>query len=77
MHFVRQRQEPRPLTLRDHMLAPVGQLSINHARLGLMSPPMREFLFDSAFHAFDETKRPLVFAFIGWGLGVLGRAILK
>src|SRR5215475_2898667 len=45
--------------------------------LGLMSPPMREFLFDRAFHAFDETKRLLIFAFIGWGLGVLGRAILK
>src|ERR1700704_980992 len=45
--------------------------------LGLMSPPMREFLFDSAFHAFDEIKRPLIFAFIGWGLGLLSHAILK
>ena len=30
-HFLRQRQEPSPLTLRDGMLAPVGQLSIEHA----------------------------------------------
>jgi hypothetical protein len=29
---VRQRQEPNPLTLRDRMLAPVGQLFIKHAR---------------------------------------------
>lgn len=31
-HFVRQRQEPSPLTLRDRMLAPVGQLFIKHVR---------------------------------------------
>jgi len=45
--------------------------------LGLMSQPMREVLFDRVFHAFDEIKRPLTFAFIGWGLGLLSRAILK
>jgi hypothetical protein len=42
-----------------------------------MSPPMREFLFDSALHAFYEIKRPLIFALMGWGLGLLGRAFLK
>jgi len=45
--------------------------------LGLMSPQMCGFLFDGALHAFDEIKRPLTFALIGWGLGLLGRAILK
>jgi hypothetical protein len=45
--------------------------------LGLMSPPMREFLFDSALHAFYEIQRPLIFALMGWGLGLLGRAFLK
>jgi hypothetical protein len=45
--------------------------------LGLMSPPMREVLFDSALHAFDEVTRPLIFALIGWGLGSLARAVLK
>ena len=45
--------------------------------LGLMSPQVRGFLFDSALHAFDEIKRLLIFALIGLGLGLLGRAILK
>jgi len=29
---VRQRQDPSPLTLRDRLLAPVGQFFIKHAR---------------------------------------------
>jgi len=45
--------------------------------LGLMSLPMREFLFDSALDSFDKTKWPLIFALIGWGLGSVASAILK
>jgi hypothetical protein len=44
---------------------------------GLMSPLGREFLFDNALDAFDRLKLPLIFAFIGWGLGSVARAILR
>jgi len=45
--------------------------------LGLISPLEWKFPFDGALTAFNHVTRSLIYALIGWGLGLPARAILK
>jgi hypothetical protein len=61
------------------MLLAVSPIVFFHMQflLGLMSSPTPGLLFTYSVQFFDGIKQPLMFAFIGWGLGSLARAILK
>jgi hypothetical protein len=43
----------------------------------LQSPRTHDFLINGAVSAFYRIRRPLIFALIGWGLGLLARVVLK